>query len=110
VGGGEILYVEPIYSQRRDQESAFPKLLRMLVFYKGQVGYAPTIAEALSQVGIDPAAAQDIEVVEEDGTVTVPEVGATEDTDAATPDEDEAPAAPAAPAGSEAEGIEAINE
>ncbi|EEW50477.1 hypothetical protein HMPREF0290_0925 [Corynebacterium efficiens YS-314] len=110
VGGGEILYVEPIYSQRRDQESAFPKLLRMLVFYKGQVGYAPTIAEALSQVGIDPAAAQDIEVVEEDGTVTVPDVNATEDADATTDGEDETPAAPAAPAGSEAEGIEAINE
>ncbi len=26
----------------------------MLVFYNGQVGYAPTIGEALSQVGIDP--------------------------------------------------------
>ncbi len=53
VGGGEILYVEPIYSQRKDQESAFPKLLRVLVSYDGQVGYAPTIAEALQQVGID---------------------------------------------------------
>nr|WP_256478167.1 UPF0182 family protein [Corynebacterium stercoris] len=65
VGGGEILYVEPIYSQRKDQESAFPKLLRVLVFYRGQVGYAPTISQALSQVGINPAAAQDIDVVDE---------------------------------------------
>ncbi|MFP7366334.1 UPF0182 family protein [Corynebacterium callunae] len=98
VGGGEILYVEPIYSQRKDQASAFPKLLRMLVFYKGQVGYAPTIAEALSQVGIDPAAAQDI--VEVDGNVVEPE---------ATPAE---PAAdtPATPAASQAEGIAAIND
>lgn len=98
VGGGEILYVEPIYSQRKDQASAFPKLLRMLVFYKGQVGYAPTIAEALSQVGIDPAAAQDI--VEVDGNVVEPEVSAA------------APAAetPAAPAANQAEGIAAINE
>lgn len=98
VGGGEILYVEPIYSQRKDQASAFPKLLRMLVFYKGQVGYAPTIAEALSQVGIDPAAAQDI--VEVDENVVEPEVSAA------------APAAetPAAPAANQAEGIAAINE
>ncbi|MDO4928938.1 MAG: UPF0182 family protein [Corynebacterium sp.] len=61
VGDGEILYVEPLYSQRKDQESAFPKLLRVLVFYNGQVGYAPTISEALSQVGIDPKAAQDLD-------------------------------------------------
>ncbi|WP_080796101.1 UPF0182 family protein [Corynebacterium pacaense] len=89
VGGGEILYVEPIYSQRKDQASAFPKLLRMLVFYKGQVGYAPTIAEALSQVGIDPAAAQDINEV--DGTPTSPETPGTE-----APPAGQAPATPAA--------------
>ncbi|MEJ5928430.1 UPF0182 family protein [Corynebacterium sp. H128] len=60
VGNGKILYVEPVYSQRKDQESAFPKLLRVLVSYDGKVGYAPTIAEALSQVGIDPRAASDL--------------------------------------------------
>ena len=65
MGGGEILYVEPIYSQRKDQESAFPKLLRVLVFYRGQVGYAPTVSQALKQVGIDSQAAQDIELVDE---------------------------------------------
>ncbi len=53
VGDGQILYVEPVYSQRADQASAFPKLLRVLVSYNGQVGYAPTIGEALQQVGID---------------------------------------------------------
>lgn len=97
VGGGEILYVEPIYSQRKDQASAFPKLLRVLVFYKGQVGYAPTIAEALSQVGIDPAAAQDIDEV--DGAVVVPDTTDEADTPAPTP-----------PAGSQSEGITAIND
>ncbi|QNH97006.1 UPF0182 family protein [Corynebacterium anserum] len=60
VGDGQILYVEPVYSQRQGQESAFPKLLRVLVSYNGQVGYAPTIAEALKQVGIDPSAATDV--------------------------------------------------
>lgn len=102
VGGGEILYVEPIYSQRKDQASAFPKLLRVLVFYKGQVGYAPTIAEALSQVGIDPKAAQDIEEV--DGTTTTPSTDET-DTDTDQP-ATETPTAPV----SEAEGIAAIND
>ncbi len=102
VGGGEILYVEPIYSQRKDQASAFPKLLRVLVFYKGQVGYAPTIAEALSQVGIDPKEAQDIEEV--DGTTTTPSTDET-DTDTDQP-ATETPTAPV----SEAEGIAAIND
>ena len=60
VGDGQILYVEPVYSQRADQESAFPKLLRVLVSYNGQVGYAPTVGEALDQVGIDPDAATEI--------------------------------------------------
>ena len=67
VGDGQILYVEPVYSERKGQDSAFPKLLRVLVSYKGQVGYAPTIAEALSQVGIDASAATDIKEV--DGSV-----------------------------------------
>lgn len=56
VGDGGILYVEPIYSRRKDQASAFPKLLRVLTYYNGKVGYAPTVAEALAQVGIDPKA------------------------------------------------------
>ncbi|WP_312977968.1 UPF0182 family protein [Corynebacterium sp.] len=60
VGDGQILYVEPVYSQRADQESAFPKLLRVLVSYNGSVGYAPTVSEALEQVGIDPDAATEI--------------------------------------------------
>lgn len=66
VGGGEILYLEPIYSQRKDQASAFPKLLRVLVSYNGRVGYAPTIGDALEQVGIDAKSAQDIEEIEGD--------------------------------------------
>ncbi|MCF4006103.1 UPF0182 family protein [Corynebacterium uropygiale] len=60
VSGGQVLYVEPLYSQRKDQDSAFPKLLRVLVSFNGKVGYAPTISEALSQVGLDASKAQDI--------------------------------------------------
>lgn len=108
VGGGEILYAEPIYSQRKDQESAFPKLLRVLVSYKGRVGYAPTISEALSQVGIDPRAAQDIEVVDAEGSPATPETPEAEtDTDA---EETTTPSQPAAAAGTEGEAIERINE
>lgn len=73
VGDGQIVYVEPVYSQREGQESAFPKLLRVLVSYNGQVGYAPTIAEALSQVGIDPSAATNVEEI--DGSVVKPGAG-----------------------------------
>lgn len=60
VGGGKILYVEPMYTKRKGQQSAFPKLLRVLVSYDGKIGYAPTVAEALSQVGINPREASDL--------------------------------------------------
>ncbi|WP_175935463.1 UPF0182 family protein [Corynebacterium sp. Marseille-P4321] len=100
VGGGEILYIEPIYSQRKDQESAFPKLLRVLVFYRGQVGYAPTISQALSQVGINSAAAQDIDLVDEDAPDTRDEENMASPTQPGTEESegdgeaDEAPQAP----------------
>ncbi|WP_231914620.1 UPF0182 family protein [Corynebacterium renale] len=102
VGGGEILYVEPIYSQRKDQESAFPKLLRVLVSYDGQVGYAPTIAEALQQVGIDPKSAQDIEVVEEDGSTSTPAKSAD------SKDEKKGESTPSAPASGTGDAGDAI--
>jgi len=107
VGDGEILYLEPIYSQRKDQASAFPKLLRVLVSYKGRVGYAPTIGDALEQVGIDAKAAQNIEEVE----------GDSEDKDGAKDEKnkdeskDDKPSAPAsAPSSSDQAGaIDDIN-
>ena len=48
-----VLYVEPIYTQRKDQDSAYPRLLRVMVSYDRAVGYAPTLYEALQQVGIE---------------------------------------------------------
>ena len=90
VGGGEILYLEPIYSQRKDQASAFPKLLRVLVSYKGRVGYAPTVDAALEQVGINSDAVQDIEVVDDGGDTSTDE----QPVDEAPADEEETPAAP----------------
>ena len=105
VGGGEILYVEPIYAKRKDQESAFPKLLRVLVFYKEQVGYAPTISEALTQVGIDPKEAQDLTIVEGDGSVT------NESTETTASAEPSAPAAetPAVPSISSEDAVKNLN-
>lgn len=96
VGKNEILYVEPIYSKRLNQASAFPKLLRVLVSYRGQVGYAPTISEALAQVGIDPKAAQDLG---EAGNVTPTDT--TQQQQASQP---------ASGTGSEGEAIKAIND
>lgn len=108
VGDGEILYLEPIYSQRKDQESAFPKLLRVLVSYKGRVGYAPTIGEALDQVGIDPKAAQDITEIDGDGTEKNSPSGSKDDKKSGEDGKASAPAS--APAASnEAEAIDEIN-
>ena len=109
VGGGEVLYVEPIYSQRSNQASAFPKLLRVLVSYKGRVGYAPTIAEALAQVGIDPRAAQDIAGTNGDIDPDV-EAEVDADDDGAVEEEVTTPSAPAGGSGTEAEAIQSIND
>ncbi|MFC5066064.1 UPF0182 family protein [Actinomycetospora atypica] len=49
VAGG-LLYVEPVYIERSNQESSFPQLSRVLVSFGGRIGYAPTLAEALTQV------------------------------------------------------------
>ncbi|SDD88801.1 UPF0182 family protein [Actinokineospora iranica] len=48
VAGG-LLYVEPIYIQRKDAK-AFPQLARVLVSFGNKVGFAPTIDEALDEV------------------------------------------------------------
>mgnify|MGYP006987579149 FL=1 len=45
------------------------------MFYKGRVGYAPTVSQALSQVGIDAKEAQDISIVDADGNTTDPKDG-----------------------------------
>jgi uncharacterized membrane protein (UPF0182 family) len=113
VGDGEILYIEPIYSQRSQQESAYPKLLRVLVSYKGRVGYAPSVSEALQQVGIDPKAAQEIEVVPGDGSDAPEDAAqdqaAPEDDSPAADDSSQESATPA-PAASQDEAVQAIND
>ncbi|KPJ24851.1 hypothetical protein AOT31_03400 [Corynebacterium ulcerans] len=107
VGDGEILYVEPLYSQRKDQASAFPKLLRVLVSYQGKVGYAPTISEALSQVGIDPKAAQDLgEARNLDKTPKADDANKDQSNQKESPK----PSAPASGTGATGDAIQKIND
>lgn len=49
VAGG-LLFVEPVYIQRANQESSFPQLARVLVFYNNIVGYDANLSAALDQV------------------------------------------------------------
>ncbi|NNG97573.1 UPF0182 family protein [Gordonia araii] len=56
VGKNGVLYVEPLYTQSKNADSAVPKLYRVMVSYNDKVAFAPTLAGALRQVGIDPAA------------------------------------------------------
>ena len=64
VGGDGLLYVQPMYTEAKSGNSAMPKLYRVLTYYNAaagadnvNVGFAPTVAEALAQVGINPSAA-----------------------------------------------------
>ncbi|MFC5288869.1 UPF0182 family protein [Actinokineospora guangxiensis] len=43
-----LLFVEPIYIQRKDTD-AFPQLARVLVSFNNRVGFAPTVSEALEE-------------------------------------------------------------
>jgi hypothetical protein len=49
VAGG-LLYVEPVYIERANQESSYPQLARVLVSYNGRVGYDANLANALDEV------------------------------------------------------------
>jgi uncharacterized membrane protein (UPF0182 family) len=49
VAGG-LLFVEPVYIERANQEVSYPQLARVLVFYNGRVGFDATLAGALDEV------------------------------------------------------------
>ena len=49
VGGG-LLYVQPVYFRAKGDETSYPLLQRVLVAFGDEVGYAPTLDEALDQV------------------------------------------------------------
>jgi hypothetical protein len=62
VGGG-LLYVQPVYVQSQT-ETSFPLLRYVLVAFGGDIGFAPTLNDALNQVfdGASGAAAGDADV------------------------------------------------
>ncbi|MGB3443118.1 MAG: UPF0182 family protein [Actinophytocola sp.] len=60
-----LLYVEPIYIEQKD-ENAFPQLARVLVYFGGRVGFAPTLPKALEEI-FGPGAGGDVTPPEEDG-------------------------------------------
>ncbi|EFV12931.2 UPF0182 family protein [Segniliparus rugosus] len=57
VGDGGLLYLEPIYTQAKNQESAFPTLANVYVFFDDKIGFETKLGEALQgalkQAGID---------------------------------------------------------
>lgn len=69
--GGGILYVQPVYVQSSGS-SSYPTLQRVLVSFGENVGFAPTLDEALDQVfdGDSGAAAGDVDNVGETGGET----------------------------------------
>jgi uncharacterized membrane protein (UPF0182 family) len=76
VAGG-LLFVEPVYIERANQEVSYPQLARVLVFYQGRVGFDATLAGALDQVlpgagAVVPNVPGQAPVPAETGTPAVP--------------------------------------
>jgi uncharacterized protein len=80
VAGG-LLYMEPVYIERANQESSFPQLARVLVSFGGKIGYSPRLDDALNQV-FGPGAAGPAESATPEGggapTVGGPAAGSPE--------------------------------
>lgn len=95
--GGGIAYVQPVYVQSSG-DSSFPVLRRVLVSFGDQVGFAPTLDEALDQVfqGDSGAVTGDSENVGETPDLPAPLVGS--DSGNESPEEPtEEPTTPAEP-------------
>ena len=69
IGDGGVLYVEPLYAQRKGQDSAYPKLIRVMVMYNNRMGYGRSLADALEQVGLDGSLVEQPEGAENDSSV-----------------------------------------
>ncbi|MCV7267462.1 UPF0182 family protein [Mycolicibacterium doricum] len=52
VGPGGLLYVAPVYASpgTSDAASTYPRLIRVAMFYNDQVGYGPTVRDALTDL------------------------------------------------------------
>lgn len=101
VGGNGILYVQPMYTEAKSGDSAMPKLYRVLTYYNAaagvdgvRVGFAPTVGEALAQVGINPQAATPTQAGEtaevEEGEDGQTPAAATPAPQTSSPDRDQA--------------------
>ncbi|MFI2754770.1 UPF0182 family protein [Cellulomonas sp. P22] len=90
VGGG-LLYVQPVYVQS-STGTKFPLLQRVLVAFGDEIGFAPTLDEALDQVfgGDSGTNAGDVGTDPEAGVEPAPDAGATPD-GTATPDPGQTP-------------------
>lgn len=75
VAGG-LLYVEPVYVERTQQDVSFPQLNRVLVAYGERIGYAPTLRAALDEVfgsgAGDTSTTPEGEAGSAEGTTTTP--------------------------------------
>ncbi|WP_252446296.1 UPF0182 family protein [Pseudonocardia humida] len=84
VAGG-LLYVEPVYIERANQESSYPQLARVLVSYNDRVGYDANLADALDEV-FGPGAGANTPSAPSAGTPTAPPSGTPPATTPSTPD------------------------
>lgn len=52
MGAGGLLYVAPIYASpgNTDAASTYPRLIRVAMMYNDQIGYGPTVREALTDL------------------------------------------------------------
>jgi hypothetical protein len=81
VAGG-LLYVEPIYIERANQDTSFPQLAKVLVSFGGKIGYDARLDVALNQVfgtgtvsGVAPAPATGGATPPAPGVVPAPAAG-----------------------------------
>lgn len=90
VGGG-LLYVQPVYVERRGGDASYPLLRLVLVSFAGRVGVGDTLQEALDQVFGGDAGASTGETTGTPAEPTTPETPTT-------PTTPTTPATPSVPA------------
>ena len=73
VANGGLLFVEPLYaSPGQGDQSSYPRLIRVGMFYNGKVGYATTVRDALDMVFGPGAGATATAPAAEPGNVNPP--------------------------------------
>lgn len=103
VGPGGLLYVAPVYASpgTSDAASTYPRLIRVAMFYNDQVGYGPTVRDALTELfgpGADATATGPAPTAADGqaSSATPPAAGGTPP--AGQPPANQAGSAPSAPA------------